>query len=173
LAISVWLPERVRREMLDVRRRHERMVLEGLELHQRLKEWNRELKQIDPYLELVRAREGAAAPGLKPGYYHVLRHNPDAPPTLIVVEGPNGEFREPDSGLFDMLREADLWSDAAADERRRRGEALERARDRQRAREREERKEEFLMRFKALESPGVSMTDARPWTYRVERSKGE
>jgi hypothetical protein len=130
--------------------------------HAALKDWNRELKQVDPYLELVFAPEAADAPGLVPGRYHLLRHNPGGPPSLIPLQGPEGEFREPDSSLFQLLRESDLWNDQAERARRKTAEALERAKERRRQREREQRVEELVGRAKARFEPSV-LVKGVPW----------
>ena len=163
----MWVPPKVRRELVDERRRFHAGLLRAVELQHQLEAWNRELRQVDPYLQLVKAHDDASdVPGLRPGYYHVLRHNPGAPPSLIPIEGPDGSFREPDSSLFDMLRRSDMWNHEAERDRRVRGRRLEQAQQAREARERAERKEEALLRLKALEEPGVAFTD-RPWTYRA------
>jgi hypothetical protein len=155
----MWTP--TRHQQQERRRREgelQRMVLK----HAALKDWNRELKQIDPYLELVFAPESADAPGLVPGRYHLLRHNPGAVPSLIPLQGPEGEFREPDSSIFQLLRESDLWNDQAERARRKTQEKLDQARERRRQREHEQRVEEMVGRAKARFEPGV-LVKGVPW----------
>jgi hypothetical protein len=147
-------------------------LLQKLEAKGQMDDWNRELRQIDPYLELVFAPENATAPGLRPGRYHVLRHNPGAPLSLIPIETPEGEFKEPDSSLLDELRRADLWRDEAVRDRKKRQEALERSERRRKAREFEERQEEIEYRIKVKESPGVLVSDV-PWTWRAHARKAK
>lgn len=169
--MTLYVPGRVREEQLAVRRQHEARLAAMVGEHSKLEQWNKELKEIDPYLELVRAHENASAPGLKPGYYHVLRHNPGAPPSLIPVETDEGEFREPDSNLFDQLRHWDGWDNRVTRDREVRAQKLERARDRQKAREHEERLDEAMLRLKAYNEPGVLFGDNR-WTHRAGAKRG-
>jgi hypothetical protein len=132
-----------------------------------LRTWTRDLKAIDPYLEMVKAREDSTLPELKPGYYAVVRHNPGTQPWVHVIEGPNGEFKEPDSSVFDELQRLDAWSDRAARERRRLQERLTQARESRRAHERSERLEEAMDRLHAQE-PGVSFANqGKGWSYRA------
>lgn len=138
--------------MMNERRQQEAALLAATT---HLAEWNKRLREIDPYLQLVKARENTTLPGLKPAYYHVIRHNPGAPPSILVVEGPNGEFREPDSGLLEQLRRDDLWSDRSIAERERRERERERAEQHAKEHERSERVDEIHDRLKAKASPGV------------------
>ena len=138
--------------------------------HAQMTDWNRELKRIDERLELVRAHDGAKAPGLKPGYYHVLRHNPGGPPSLIAVEDEHGNFKEPDSSLFNKLREWDCWDDRVMRDREKRQRQFDEARDRRKKREREEMAEEIIDRYKA-QTPGVSFSNrGKGWSYRAGKS---
>jgi hypothetical protein len=72
----------------------ERMV----ERHAALSWFDRQLKDIDPRLELVRAREHAHAPGMEPGFWHVKRTNEQTLDSYVPIKGPDGEFVEPNSG---------------------------------------------------------------------------
>lgn len=135
--------------MVEGRRQHAADLLRHLEVKGTLDLWNRELKEIDPYLQLVKAREDTTMPGLRPGYWHVLRHVPGGPPSVIVYEGPNGEFREPDSGLFEELRRGDMWSDRAKWERDRLQRKLDQAEQHRKERERKDINEEIRDRIKS------------------------
>jgi hypothetical protein len=59
-----------------------------------LKWFDRELRQIDGCLSLVRASENSTAPGMIAGYWHVMRDNPRTMPAFFPIRGPNGEFME-------------------------------------------------------------------------------
>jgi hypothetical protein len=130
-------------------------------------EWNRILYQVDAELRLVRAQESASAPGIVPGYYHVLRRNDLGPPTPIPVQGPDGEYREPGSWLLDQLAESDLWNGRSQKDRERAYQELTRQKARRKERETEERRDEIKERWKAASNPGVSFSDAGPWRYRA------
>lgn len=159
-----WVPPTVSREHRQVTAQHDADVL--LRAKAALPQFNYDLKQIDEHLELVYVDSltDVGATPLRAGYYHVLRRNPGAPVTVQVVEGPNGEFMEPTSALFEQLRFSDLWNGENMARLRSRHERAAQAADRLKAREREDRAEEVADRFNALERPSVSMDRSRPWT---------
>ena len=165
---GVWVPDSTVRTRAQERERHEAELLGMLQTSQVCREWNGILGQIDPKLELVWAPESAKAAGLTPGRFHVLRHNPGAPPSLIAVTGPAGEFVMPDSGLLASLEKADLWSDQAVRDRKRAQRELEVQKQRRQDREREDRIEEFADRWKARTNLGVSFANqGEGWSYRA------
>lgn len=132
-------------------------------LRDELDSYNKELKQIDPDLELVWAPETVTAPGLSPGRFHVLRRNPPpAPPLLLPLETEDGGFKEPGSWMYDWLRRQDLWNDAAQADRRKAEQELERQRDKRRAEEREEVAWEIDERLRVANRPSV-LFDVDTW----------
>lgn len=168
---TLWLPPSEVDRNRDAVLEYEARLRQIREIGDR---WSRDLQQIDPYLELVKVPgNDRILPPYRAGFWHVIRINPGAVPTLVlIVETPDGGYRDPDSSLFDELRSMDLWSDRSARERRRREDELLRARDRRKQLEHEDRVAEAMLRLKALESPGVSMSDARPWSYRTGGRRG-
>jgi hypothetical protein len=163
--MTLWVPPHVSAELVDVRRQHTAEVLDQARRDATLDYWTAELRKIDPYLSLIKAKEDADVPGLRPGFYHVMRLNQTAAPSLIVHEGPNGEFREPDSGLFDLLRRNDLWNNEAARDRKRLFREADEAARKRRETERQARREELAERVRAVTETSISMTDTRrPWT---------
>lgn len=168
----LWLPPSERQRRIDRRAEYATSLLVGLAAKERFDDWNRELKQISPYLELVKAHSQARHPALRPGFWHVLYRPPAGVPTILVHEGPDGEYREPDSGLLEMLRRSDLWSDRSIRERERIDRMLEQSRQRRIEREREERIDEVRQRAKAAVNPGVSFTRVPGgWSYRAGARK--
>lgn len=133
--------------MEQERRQNTAELMRHLDLKGQIDHWNRLLREIDPDLQLVKAMESTTFPGLKPGYFHVLRTPKDAPPTLIAYETEDGEFLEPDSGLLERLRKGDMWSDRVQAAARERDRKLQRAAEREREREREERVDEVMDRL--------------------------
>lgn len=125
-------------------------------LDRTVKHYTTELKKIDPDLELVKASNTANVAGLRPGYFHVLRKG--MPCTLLVLEGPNGEFREPDSTLFDFVHQQDLWNDRAQGINKERQRKLHEARERQTDRERQARVEEANERIASLNRESISFS---------------
>jgi hypothetical protein len=161
--MALWVPPTISRELQAEAAQDEAEVRLAMALKGQLDWWNRELKKIDERLEMAWFPEGTSIVGVVPGRYHVLRFEPGAPVTIIPVTGPNGEFVEPNSAVFDKLRQSDLWNDQAQRARRRAQEELTRAKERQAAREREERREELQDRARAAWGVSVSMSKAGPW----------
>lgn len=158
----MWVPPAVHRDLLDERRRLDAATLKGLELLEELNAINAELRKIDPHLELVRASPNATLPGLKPGYYHVVRRNPSAPVSVEVLEGPNGEFVEPGSNVFDMLERSDMWSERAMKIRQKKELDTARSRARQKERECLERMDEVRDRLRSLNNEQILVKEI-PW----------
>lgn len=121
----------------------------------RMRHWNQELRRIDPYLEVFRARDDARHPSLKPGYWYALRRPPVGLPSLVCHEGPNGEFRDLDSSILQTIREADMWSSERQRDAKKMAERAKKAQEREEEREREARVQEITERLKAKVSPGV------------------
>lgn len=137
---GVAVPQRVASE-IDM---ENRQMLEEMErVTGALAYWTHELKQIDRYLEVVLAKPNTSIVGLKPGYYHVIRYQPGFPAAIMPVEGPNGEWRDLDSSIIDMVQRADLWNDRTQRELRKRSQRIEEARQRQKDREAQDRAREF------------------------------
>lgn len=134
--------------------------------------FDRALKDIDPRLSLIKAKPNAMAPGMKPNYWHVKRHNDaPAPDTYITIEGVLGEFIEPSSGWLDRFRADDAWNNGGWDAMEKKWAQRAAARVRDRALKSEERVDEFNTRVKAIDNPGVSM--APGWTYRKAGQRGK
>lgn len=147
--MSIWLPETERF------RQQAESVLD--QTRSELEHFNRELKRIDPYIQLVRADPQSAHPQLRPGYYHIIQTPPGVPPTVEVWEGPNGEFREPGSDLFEYLRHTDGDSNRSRREREKRQRELKRAREREKERETEDRREELFQRLKSKSTVRIAV----------------
>lgn len=169
--MNIWLPPSA--DLVDLRRQHTSEVIDQARRDATLDWWTDELRKIDPRLSLIKAKDASEVPGMRPGYYHVLRINEGAPPSLIVHEGPDGEFREPDSGLFDLLRRNDLWNREAAHDRKRMAREAQEAKERRRERERTARLEELRERVRAITETSVSMHRSnRPWTQTAGARRG-
>lgn len=166
----MWLPPKVSRELVQERaRRSADILLEG-RTDEICRQFNRELRLIDPYLEMLFFGADCRVQGAVPSRYHLSRRSPDAPATLIAITGPNGEFVEPSSAIFAKLAEGDLWSSNAVRERERMVREAERARDRKRAREAEERQEEIKDRMNAAFRTQVGWDPK--WTQNVAGKRG-
>lgn len=158
----MWVPPKVHADLLDERRRLDEATLKGMELLAELKRFNAELQRIDPHLELVRASPNATLPGLRPGFYHLVRHNPSAPVSVEVLEGPGGEFVEPGSNVFDLVERSDMWSARAMRARQKRELDHARSEERRREREREQRLYEIRDRLRSLNGDQILVTGV-PW----------
>lgn len=128
--------------------------------------WNTELKKIDPMLRLMQATPLASAPGVKAGYYHLVRLRDSSEGTFMWVQplhDMRGNFVEPTSQMLDALRWADLQSDRVISARQENDRREAASRERQSQREHDERVDEGVERFKAATRAHVSMTDT-PWS---------
>lgn len=110
--------------------------------------YDREVRQIDEHLRIVLAKPETTVEGLKPGYYHIVRMRPGHPSWIKPIEGPNGEWRDLDGSVFDLIHEADLWNDRTQREIRQKQRRAEEARKRQKDREAMARAAEFDDRLK-------------------------
>lgn len=141
-----------------------------VERHEALRWFDRQLKELDPDLELVRAKEVVDEPGLRPGFWHVKRNNRDTVDRYFVIQGPDGEYMEPHSGFIEYLRSQDLQAPGAWKRLMENQEREERLAERSKVLAREERLQEFADRVKSYESPAVSM--AGSWSYKTSGRRG-
>lgn len=155
----LFLPPGVSRELQQERLAHHARVVALTHYSDVMDDFNRDLKAIDPYLQLVKAKETIeVGTPLKPGYWHIIRHNPGAPPSVMTIEGLDGEYVEPSSGVFRQLLEwCDLQNPAVGHRRRERAEAARDAERKRLAREREEADDEAMQRLLAATRTQVSM----------------
>lgn len=133
--------------------------------------FNYELRRIDPKLEMFRAGE-VAEPPVVPGYYHIVRWNDGAAPSIITIEGEHGEFVEPTSRVFEMLARNDLWDPNNMRLLRQRQALADQAAEKLKIREREERQAEILERYLAGTRTFVSMDRSLPWSQNVAGRRG-
>lgn len=177
--MSLFLPPSVAKEIADANRRYEAEVFDqAIQAYMGrvkgvLDEFTYELQKIDPRLEMMRASDSEAwhSSEVPPGYYFVVRHNdPPAPPSIMPVQGPNGEFREPDSRLFEELKKNDLWNPATKRRAEKQREQLEEAAERHKARERADRQRELYERYLANTRTQVSMLPG--WSQNVAGKRG-
>jgi hypothetical protein len=74
------------------------------------KKFSKELQGLDRRLSLVWIKDSAPEyGGLVPGRWHVRRKNDRGPDSYMAITGPDGEYMEPTSRIFDQLQQADLW----------------------------------------------------------------
>ena len=154
---GVALPRSAESEIL---REQDQLSHELYAIADKLDHFNRELYKIDPWLTVVIAKPNTTVLGLKPNYYHLIRQRPGHPAWIKPVEGPNGEWRDLDSSLFDLVAEADLWNDRTQREMRQKQNRAEAARQRQRDREAQDRVTEFNERLKSATSTSISVSKA-------------
>ncbi len=131
----MWLPPSVSRDLAAETEQQKADVAQAAIRDASMDFWNRELKQLDEHLELIKARDDASVAGLTPGYWHVMRHNPGGPPSLLPLVGDHGEFVEPTSRMLDLLRSGDLQNERVMRDRRAFDEraAAQRQRDKEQA----------------------------------------
>jgi hypothetical protein len=141
-------------------REQAQLVQELYDVTGKLEHFNRELYQIDRHLKVVMAKPNTTVQGLKPGYYHLVRIRPGHLAYIKPIQGPNGEWRDLDSSVFDLAAEDDLWNDRLQREKRQKQRRAEEARQRQLLRERQDRAREFDERLKHATSTQILVPKA-------------
>ena len=165
--MSIWTPSRAD---LNRREQHRSELVQQAYTDAATEYWTKEVKQIDEYLEVFRAKPDAEL--LRPGYWYIMRHNPGAPVSLICIEGGDGEYLEPSSHIFHLLREGDLWNAEAQRDRANKARLAEEAEVRRKQRETEDRVEEFADRLRALTRVSVSMNRSAKWSQNEQGRRG-
>lgn len=161
----LWTPPKVSRELRAGTDQYRADLLAQLSFQNVVSAaWNPELQKIDPYLRLAKAHETADMAGLRPGFYHLVRLNPGAPPWVQPLTGPDGSFAEPTLRMLEELRASDLQSARANRERDRRRREAELAEESRKQREKEARIDELAERWRAARETQVSMDRSVPWT---------
>lgn len=175
----MWLPPGVTEELYEERQAREGVAMAAMSAEDQqawVDGFNRELRQIDPYLKLLwcpdPAPVDAVACGAQPGRWHVMRHNPGAPISLLPITGPEGEYVEPTSRVFDMLRASDWWNPEVNRERKRVAAEMERAKERRQAEEHRQANEEVYERYLAATRAQVSMSRSTPWSQNSSGRRG-
>lgn len=109
-----------------------------------------DLKAIDPALELRKAQDTVTpGNGLKPGYWHIIRHEPGFVSYVTPLEYPDGSPREPGSWMYEHLAKEDMWSNRSVKAAHERNRKLMEARAREEERERQDRVGDFNERYAA------------------------
>ncbi len=163
----MWLPESTRADLAQDRKAIAEMTL----IDEACRHYTAELRQIDEDLELVKASNNATLAGLTPGYWHILRKG--TPTTILCLEGPNGEFREPGSFMYSWMLEQDMWNDGARRASQERQKKIAAAQEREKALEREDRIAEFNERWHSATHASVGFgASKRPWTAASAATKG-
>lgn len=142
---SLWTPYDQEREQVV-----ERQVHAGIYWAQQI---TRELKKLDPYLDLVFIGDRAPEyPGLVPGRWHVRRRNPDTLDHYLPLTGQNGEFVQPGMWLVEEMKKRDLWNEGSIREMMRR---------QVRASEDRKKKDKALLREQRRDEAAVSVRAAK------------
>lgn len=143
------------------------------ERHDALVWFDRELKAIDPNLELVKAKEHAGAPGMRPGFWHARMTDPKTGwQHYMPLEGPDGQFSEPHSGHLRRLKESDLQRPRAFADLKRKWDAEDDRRKRDQLFAREDFRTEFMERYRNKERPSVSFARIGGWRNKAHAPRG-
>jgi hypothetical protein len=168
----MWLPPRISHQLADRTRSFNADVLRSCALDDGdpvLVEYTRRLQEYSPRLLMVRAHEHVV-PGvpMKPGYYHVLVRLDDAPYTIAVVEGEDGEFVVPTSRVFERLAAGDMTQRRNLDRFAHVQRDEHDANEREKRTDREERREHVRDLVNAYTRTSVSMNPDTPWTQNAQ-----
>ena len=159
---SLYLPPHIERQR---RREFEQRILRCVTVEDaRAREYTRKLQAISTDMFMVRAHDTVDADlPLRPGFYHILIRNQDAPMSVMCVHE-NDRYAEPDSRIFDVLARGNLR------ERRVRDRLAEVEREQREAGEKElqtaneNRKERLQEIVKSATRAQISMDRTLPWT---------
>lgn len=144
--------------------------------------WNPVLKAIDRNLRLMQASfmSPSDIPGVRAGFYHLVRLRDPALATFMWVnpiQGPHGEFIEPNSAMLDVLRASDLQNPAAVRDRLARDRRDEASKARAQQREDEDRLDEGVARWQAATRTQILTSRDVPWSQNnsatARRDRGE
>lgn len=131
------------------------------------------VRDFDEKVSIVKARENAHAPGIRPGFYHIMRFNEGAPLSFVPIEDPkDGGFTVPDSNVLDRLRRSDMWNERVVRDRAAVAEREARELQAKEEAERAERVEEITERWAAASQTRVSFNRDTPWTQGVAGKRG-
>lgn len=157
---KLYVPPHVRAEAA---RDEAEMLAQIYEVESVLQYFNAMLKDIDPYLRMVKAKD-QLDPGspFKAGYYHVVRHEPGFMAYVTPLEHDNGTYREPGSWIFDHIAKEDLWNDRVMRDRKERERKLREAEQRQREREAQDRAGDFDERLAATKRTQI-LVKSKAW----------
>lgn len=163
---SLYIPSHVQRRIdLERRRDYEAAVLRNCTVEDpRAREWTAKLQHVSPDLFMVRAHDKVEiGVPLRPGFYHILVRNRDAPLSVMEVHE-NGRYAEPDSRIFDVLAKGNLRErrvrDRIAERDAAEREQIEKEREDSKQRRLEVAREVVLSATRAQ----VSMDRSIPWT---------
>lgn len=143
--------------------------------------WDPLLQSLDHRLSLRKARSlrdarVPVAPGIIPGYWHVIRKGDGCPDTAWVITSKGlgvfpGDYREMSDDVLDVLRRGDLWNGAVTHEAQTVARRVEESKERARVTRKEARVDDLAINIRALDSPGVSMSDTG-WTWKKSGQRG-
>src|SRR5215210_3477824 len=116
--MSLLIPSHVQARIdLEKRREFEARILRNVTVEDpRAREFTEALQLISPDLFMVKAHEQVEwGVPLRPGFYHLLVRNQDAPMSVMEVHD-GGRYAEPDSRVFDVLAKGNLRERRVRDE---------------------------------------------------------
>lgn len=173
----LFVPPSVARELLDERAQFIQALLNACHQDQVCVEWDLELQRLDPRLKMLKAPEHLViGMPLEPGFYHLVRWNENAPPSVTPVRGEHGEFRVPDSGLLEKLRGLDLQNARVVAQHKLDQARAQASHLRGKLNRRQARQEDTLERWRAVSRTQVSMNTDTPWAQNAAgatRTRGE
>ena len=160
--MSLYLPPYIAHQK---RHEFEQRILRCVTIEDaRAREFTQKLQMISPDMFMVRAQDTVDADlPLRPGFYHILIRNQDAPMSVMCVHE-NDRYAEPDSRIFDVLARGNLR------ERRVRDRLAQVEREQWEAGEKEletaneNRRERLQEIVKSATRAQISMDRSLPWT---------
>jgi hypothetical protein len=159
---DIYLPPHIIRQQ---RQEFEAKILRNVTIEDaRAREFTEKLQKINPDMFMVRAHDTIDADvPLRPGFYHLLVRNPDAPMTVATVHE-NGAYAEPDSRIFDLLGRGNLRERRVRDRLAEQERELEMLVAKEKQTTNEQRKERLKEIVLSATRAQVSMDRTIPWT---------
>lgn len=169
----LWVPPKVEKRLVESRMRDTAEALKMVEMDPLCIQLTAELRDFDEKVSVVKAKDHAHAPNIRPGFYHVMRFNEGAPLSFTPIEARDGGFKVPTSEVLERLRRSDLWNTRVVRDRElvARREAERQARVEER--EREERVAEITERWAAASRTQVSLNRDGPWSQNAAGKRGQ
>jgi hypothetical protein len=173
--MALWLPPKVSHELQQRTKENNAVTLSMFDLQYGIVgKWNKEnspLRKLDPMLRIGKAKEKAEAIGVVPGYYHLIRINPNAPTWAVPLHDGNGGFIEPTEALIEMLRRQDLQNPRVQRDKEKAKADAEAAADRDDQNRHEGRVDNMMSNWRAIARPSILVSDVK-WSNRAAGKRG-
>jgi hypothetical protein len=178
--VALWVPPAVARDLREETLAHNAATLGMFDFEGPVfDEWNPELKKLDPFLKLGKAKPKAFAVGVIPGFFHLIRINPGAPlwtqplyDQAYHAETGDYKYIEPTSQMLQLLRERDMQNMQVTRARLRAIEEKKQQEEKAKANRLERIADEGWERWKAYTQVRIPFHNDQRWSQNVNGRRG-